>query len=105
MVQYQEGTGANCRLPLNPPFFGEFTKPYTETPGSMGVGFADVADITNVQLRAWQTDLRPQVTHQWNLFVERQITRYHVAERRLRGKRLEPCRGLPRLQPGPARRG
>ena len=31
MVQYQEGTGANCRLPLNPPFFGEFTHP-TSTP-------------------------------------------------------------------------
>jgi outer membrane receptor protein involved in Fe transport len=75
MVQYQEGTGANCRLPLNPPFFGEFTKPFVETPGSMNVGFADVADITNVQLRAWQTDLRPQVTHQWNVFVERQITK------------------------------
>jgi hypothetical protein len=74
MVQYQEGTGANCRLPLNPPFFGEFTKPYTEAPGSIGAGFADVSDITNVQLRAWQTDLRPQVTHQWNVFVERQIT-------------------------------
>jgi hypothetical protein len=28
-----------------------------------------------VQLRAWQTDLRPQVTHQWNVFLERQITR------------------------------
>jgi hypothetical protein len=33
-----------------------------------------VADITNVQLRAWQTDLRPQVTQQWNLFAERRIT-------------------------------
>jgi len=75
MVQYQEGTGANCRLPLNLPFFGEFTRPFVETPGSMTSGFADVADPTNVQLRAWQTDLRPQVTHQWNLFVERQLTR------------------------------
>jgi hypothetical protein len=40
----------------------------------MAVGFGDVADITNVQLRAWQTDLRPQLTNQWNLFVERQVT-------------------------------
>jgi hypothetical protein len=74
MVQYQEGTGANCRLPLNPPFFGEFTRPFVEAPGAMSVGFADVADPTNVQLRAWQTDLRPQVTQQWNLFVERRLT-------------------------------
>ena len=74
MVQYQEGTGANCRLPLNPPFFGEFTKPFVNTPGSMSTGFADVADITNVQLRAWQTDLRPQVTQQWNIFAERRLT-------------------------------
>jgi outer membrane receptor protein involved in Fe transport len=74
MVQYQEGTGANCRLPLNPPFFGEFTKPFVGTPGSMGAGFADVSDITNVQLRAWQTDLRPQVTQQWNIFAERRLT-------------------------------
>ena len=74
MVQYQEGTGANCRLPLNPPFFGDFNTPYVGTPGSMSVGFADVSDITNVQLRAWQTDLRPQVTHQWNLFAERQLS-------------------------------
>jgi outer membrane receptor protein involved in Fe transport len=74
MVQYQEGTGANCRLPLNPPFFGDFNKPYVGTPGSMSVGFADVSDFTNVQLRAWQTDLRPQVTHQWNLFAERQLS-------------------------------
>jgi hypothetical protein len=74
MVQYQEGTGANCRLPLNPPFFGEFSKPFVNTAGSMSTGFADVSDITNVQLRAWQTDLRPQVTQQWNVFVERRLS-------------------------------
>jgi outer membrane receptor protein involved in Fe transport len=74
MVQYQEGTGANCRLPLNPPFFGDFNRPYVNSPGSMSVGFADVADLTNVQLRAWQTDLRPQVTQQWNVFVERRLS-------------------------------
>jgi outer membrane receptor protein involved in Fe transport len=74
MVQYQEGTGANCRLPLNPPFFGDFNRQFVEAPGSMSVGFADAANLTNVQLRAWQTDLRPQVTQQWNLFVERRVT-------------------------------
>jgi hypothetical protein len=73
MVQYQEGTGANCRLPLNPPFFGEFNRVFA-TPGTLSNGFADVQDQTNLQLRAWQTDLRPQLTQQWNVFFERQIT-------------------------------
>jgi outer membrane receptor protein involved in Fe transport len=75
MVQYMEGTGANCRLPLNPPFFGDFNTPYVNAPGSMSVGFADIqGNFANVQLRAWQTDLRPQVTQQWNLFAERRLT-------------------------------
>ncbi len=75
MVQYQEGTGANCRLPLNPPFFGDFNTPYVGTPGSMSVGFDDIqGNFANVQLRAWQTDLRPQVTQQWNFFVERRLS-------------------------------
>ena len=62
------------------------------------------ADITNVQLRAWQTDLRPQVTQQWNLFVERRLTRQHLAERRLRGQPVHPRGRLQRLQPAAARR-
>lgn len=75
MVQYQEGTGANCRLPLNPPFFGEFSRNYSAaSPGSMAVGFADVADQTNLQIRAWDPNLKPQLTQQWNVFVERQVT-------------------------------
>jgi hypothetical protein len=73
LVQYQEGTGANCRLPLNPPFFGEFNRIFT-TPGSLATGFSDVNDQTNLQIRAWDPDLKPQLTQQWNLFVERQIT-------------------------------
>jgi hypothetical protein len=74
MVQYQEGTGANCRLPLNPPFFGEFSKNFVGTPGTITTGFGDVSDQTNIQLRAWQADLRPQLTQQFNVFVERQVS-------------------------------
>jgi outer membrane receptor protein involved in Fe transport len=74
MVQYMEGTGANCRLPLNIPFFGEFTRNYTGTPGSLATGFSDVRDLTRLQLRVWQTDLKPQLTQQWNAFVERQVS-------------------------------
>jgi carboxypeptidase family protein/TonB-dependent receptor-like protein len=74
LVQYMEGTGANNRLTMNPPFFGEFNRIYSGSPGSLATGFADVQDLTNLQIRAWQTDLRPQLTQQWNLFVERQVT-------------------------------
>jgi Carboxypeptidase regulatory-like domain/TonB dependent receptor len=80
LVQYQEGTGANCRLPINPPFYIEVTKNYQNSaPGNLAVGFndlgtADAPDLKSVQLRAWQTDLQPQLTKQWNVFVERQLT-------------------------------
>jgi len=74
MVQYQEGTGANCRLPLNPPFFGEFNRIYSAAPGTLSTGFDDVNDLANLQLRAWDPNLKPQLTQQWNVFVERQVT-------------------------------
>jgi outer membrane receptor protein involved in Fe transport len=75
MVQYQEGTGANCRLPLNPPFFGEFNRIFaTPGAGSLANGFGDVADLNNLQIRAWDPNLKPQLTQQWNVFVERQVT-------------------------------
>jgi outer membrane receptor protein involved in Fe transport len=79
MVQYQEGTGANCRLPINPPFYSEVTKSYPNNGGSLAAGFSDLgldnaAALKSVQLRAWQTDLRPQLTKQWNFFVERELS-------------------------------
>jgi hypothetical protein len=79
LVQYQEGTGANCRLPINPPFYSEVAQSYPGATGSAAVGFTDIGagaapPISSVQVRAWQTDLRPQLTKQWNFFVERQIT-------------------------------
>jgi outer membrane receptor protein involved in Fe transport len=79
MVQYQEGTGANCRLPINPPYYSEVTQAYAGATGSAAVGFQDIGagaapPLSAVQVRAWQTDLRPQLTKQWNFFVERQLT-------------------------------
>jgi outer membrane receptor protein involved in Fe transport len=79
LVQYQEGTGANCRLPINPPFYSEVAQAYPGATGSAAVGFTDIGagaapSIGSVQVRAWQTDLRPQLTKQWNFFVERQLT-------------------------------
>jgi len=76
--QYMEGTGANLRLPLNPPFFFESFVQYDPTtgPGTLAAGFADVRplDKPSGQVRAWDPNLRPQFTQQWNVFVERLLT-------------------------------
>jgi len=76
--QYMEGTGANLRLPLNPPFFFESFVQYDSTtgPGSLPTGFADVRplDQPSGQVRAWDPNLRPQFTQQWNVFAEYLLT-------------------------------
>jgi hypothetical protein len=72
--QYMEGTGANLRLPLNPPFFFESDVRYDPTTGggTLAAGFADVRplDRPSGQVRAWDPNLRPQFTQQWNVFTE-----------------------------------
>jgi hypothetical protein len=72
--QYMEGTGANLRLPLNPPFFFESAVAYDATTGggSLASGFADLRplDQPSGQVRAWDPKLRPQFTQQWNVFGE-----------------------------------
>lgn len=76
--QYMEGTGANLRLPLNPPFFFESAVSYNATsgPGTLATGFAELTplDKPSGQVRAWDPNLRPQFTQQWNVFVERLLT-------------------------------
>jgi hypothetical protein len=85
---FMEGTGANLRLPLNPPFFVETDFSYDpRTPGSIRTGFSDVvtaniafdmprpAGVTTPQLqgRAWDLNLRPQTTGQTNFTMEYQF--------------------------------
>jgi hypothetical protein len=86
---FMEGTGANLRLPLNPPHFVETDFTYDpRTPGSIRTGFADVvsANVTldmprpaaagvvpQLQGRAWDLDLRPQTTSQLNFTLEYQL--------------------------------
>jgi hypothetical protein len=74
ITQYMEGTGANLRLPLNPPFFFESQVTYdlTSGAGSAAQGFQGLTpqDRPSGQLRAWDPNLRPQFTQQWNLFAE-----------------------------------
>lgn len=85
---FMEGTGANLRTTLNPPFFIETNFQYDpRTPGSITTGFADVATanlslnmprpagvtIPQLQGRAWDLNLRPQTTQQINATVEYQL--------------------------------
>ena len=78
ITQYMEGTGANLRLPLNPPHFFESFVQYTASTGggSLATGFADATplDQPSGQVRAWDPDLRPQFTQQWNVFTEYMLT-------------------------------
>ena len=76
--QFMEGTGANLRLPLNPPFFFESAVNYDTTSGagSLTTGFAGLVPGTTPagNVRAYDPNLRPQFSQQWNGFVERQLT-------------------------------
>ena len=78
ITQHMEGTGANLRLPLNPPFFFESAVTYDATTGggSIASGFADLRplDQPSGQVRAWDPALRPQFTQQWNVFGEYQLS-------------------------------
>jgi hypothetical protein len=79
IVQYMEGTGKNLRLPANPPFSFEGQKTFDATtgPGTARIGFADVSSTAGgagTLYRIFAPDLRPQLTKQWNLFLERRIT-------------------------------
>jgi len=73
IISFMEGTGANLRLPLNPPFFFESNITYDLTaPGDIRTGFTDVKPglIPSGQVRAWDPHLRPQFDQQWNLSLE-----------------------------------
>ncbi len=77
ITSFMEGTGANLRLTLNPPFFFESAVNYSTTqPGSITVGFTDVLPQNTVsgQVRAWNPDLRPAFIQQWNLSTEYQFS-------------------------------
>ncbi len=76
--QFMEGTGANLRLPLNPPFFFESAVNYNTTtgPGTIRTGFAELIPGTTPSgnVRAYDPELRPQFTHQFNAFAEYRLT-------------------------------
>jgi hypothetical protein len=76
--QYLEGTGSNLRLPLNPPFFFESDVQYSTAtgPGSIATGFTGLIarDQVSGQVRAWDPNIRPQFTQQWNVFAEYRLS-------------------------------
>ena len=79
IVQYMEGTGKNLRLTQNPPFNFEGRKVFDATTGagSASVGFGDIIPNVNggpgTLFRIFPPNLRPQLTKQWNVFVERKL--------------------------------
>ncbi len=77
ITSYLEGTGANLRLPLNPPFFFESNIDYAVgSPGTITSGFTGVvgADQLSGNIRAWNPQLRPAFIQQYNLSVEHQFS-------------------------------
>jgi hypothetical protein len=77
IISFLEGTGANLRLPLNPPFFFESDTVYDlSAPGDISKGFTDVTplNVASGQVRAWDPHLRPQFTQQWNVSLEYQFS-------------------------------
>jgi Carboxypeptidase regulatory-like domain/TonB dependent receptor len=88
IIQYMEGTGANLRLPLNPPFFAESDVPYDLSCATTTCNPADPARANRIStgfnglilrntpsgiIRAWSPNLRPQFTQQWNGTAEYQV--------------------------------
>jgi hypothetical protein len=80
IVQYMEGTGKNLRLTQNPPFNFEGRRVFDATtgPGTVSTGFNDIVPDVNggpgTLFRIFAPNLRPQLTKQWNIFVERKLT-------------------------------
>lgn len=84
-TSFMEGTGANLRMTMNPPYALESTITYeTATPGTITTGFSDLtysgtldnpkATVGSFTGRAWDQQLKPQFTQQYNLTVETQLS-------------------------------
>jgi hypothetical protein len=86
LSNYLEGTGTNLRLPINPPFAVEHDNQYSGSgnfktlPGStLDQGFAPFFSnpgdqFHSVTLRVWDPNVRPAVSNQWNMTLQRQLT-------------------------------
>ena len=79
ITNFLEGTGANLRLPLNPPFFTDASGTHTEGEAYFQVqsGFPRPADATTFagNVRAWDPNLKPALIQQYNLTTETELNR------------------------------
>jgi hypothetical protein len=76
ITNFMEGTGANLRLTLNPPFFIDSSATSNGvTPFRVENGFPRPADPTVFagNVRAWQPNLKPALIQQFNLTTETQF--------------------------------
>jgi hypothetical protein len=77
ITNFLEGTGANLRLTLNPPFFSNSAgqqsgnSPYFQTQTGFPLPTASTTWSGNV--RAWDPNLRPALIQQFNLTTETQL--------------------------------
>lgn len=77
ITDYLEGTGANLRPTLNPPFFSQFVNapavPATTSAGnplSIKSGFSNGTQAAITQYNAWDKKLRPTAVQQFNLTTQ-----------------------------------
>ena len=81
LSSYLEGTGTNLRLTINPPFAHETDANYTSQslPSStLNDGFlpleANPSDpFKGALIRLWDPNIRPAVSNQWNLTIQKQF--------------------------------
>lgn len=77
ITNFMEGTGANLRLPLNPPFFTDSSAQSNGTESfQVQNGFplpANAGDFSG-NVRAWDPKLRPALIQQFNLTTETQLS-------------------------------
>jgi hypothetical protein len=77
ITDYLEGTGANLRPTLNPPFFSQFVNqpavPTNTSPGnplSVTNGFSNAGQAAITQYNAWDKNLKPAMVQQFNLTTQ-----------------------------------
>jgi hypothetical protein len=83
LSSYLEGTGTNLRLPMNPPFQQpNFSVSYSTASG-LPATTTDQGLIPpppgnpfqGAEIRLWDPNVRPAAAQQWNLSVQRQLTK------------------------------
>jgi len=81
LSSYLEGTGTNLRPTINPPFAHETDANYTSMPypgSTLDQGFSTLQGTAanpyaGALLRVWDPNVRPALSNQWNLSVQRQF--------------------------------